>query len=86
MDLNHYKKCYFLVFMSIELIILLASMLVTWLVFTWLVKVLKVTIGTAFVIAVIFLILQIVFGINNKEIWSQIINLPQTLLDLVFGR
>jgi len=72
--------------MSIELIILLASMLVTWLVFTWLVKVLKVTIGTAFVIAVIFLILQIVFGINNKEIWSQIINLPQTLLDLVFGR
>lgn len=72
--------------MSIELIILLASMLVTWLVFTWLVKVLKVTIGTAFVIAVIFLILQIVFGINNKEIWSQIINLPQTLLDLIFGR
>lgn len=72
--------------MSISLIILLASMLITWLVFTWLVKVLKVTIGTAFVIAVIFLVLQIVFGINNQQIWVQIINLPQTLLDLIFGR
>ncbi len=71
--------------MPIELIILLASILITWLVFTWLIKVLKASIGTAIAVAVVILVLQIVFGINNQEIWQQILNLPQTLLDLFFG-
>jgi predicted PurR-regulated permease PerM len=72
--------------MPIELIILLASLVITWLVFTWLIKVLKASIGTAIAIAAIVLILQIIFGINNQEIWQQIINLPQTLLDLFSGK
>jgi predicted PurR-regulated permease PerM len=72
--------------MPIELIILLASLVITWLVFTWLIKVLKASIGTAIAIAAIVLILQIIFGINNQDIWQQIINLPQTLLDLFSGK
>ena len=71
--------------MPIELIILLASILITWLVFTWLIKVLKASLGTAIAIAVVVLVLQIVFGINNQQIWQQILNLPQTLLHLFFG-
>ena len=72
--------------MPIELIILLASLLITWFVFNWLIKVLKASIGTAIAIAVVILVLQIVFGINNQQIWEQIINLPQTLLDLFLGK
>ena len=70
--------------MQIELIILLASLLITWFIFNWLIKVLKASIGTAIAIALVVLVLQLVFGINNQQIWEQIINLPQTLLDLFF--
>lgn len=72
--------------MPIELIILLASLLITWLVFSWLIKVVKASLSTALAIAAVVLVLQIVFGINNQQIWQQIINLPQTLLDLFFGK
>ena len=65
--------------MPLELIILIAAILVSWLVFTWLVKVLKASIGAAFSIAVVVLILQLVFGIGPQELWQQIINLPQTI-------
>ena len=68
--------------MPIELIILLASLLITWLIFSWLIKVVKASIATAIAIAVVVLILQLAFGINNQQIWEQILNLPQTLLDL----
>lgn len=63
--------------MSIEVIILIASIIITWLVFTWLIKVVKASLQTAVTIAVIVMILQIVFGIRYQEVWQQIINLPQ---------
>jgi predicted PurR-regulated permease PerM len=72
--------------MPIELIILLASLFITWLVFSWLIKVVKASLSTALAIAAVVLVLQIVFGINNQQIWEQILNLPQTLLDLFFGK
>lgn len=50
----------------VELIILLASLLVAWLVFTWVVQVLKASVSTAIAIAVIVLILQLVFGITRN--------------------
>lgn len=68
-----------------ELIILIASLLVSWLVFTWLVKVLKASIGTAISIAIVVLILQLAFGIGPQELWQQIINLPQTIQQLFGG-
>jgi predicted PurR-regulated permease PerM len=68
-----------------ELIILIASLLVSWLVFTWLVKVLKASIGTAISIAIVVLILQLAFGIGPQELWQQIINLPQTIQQFFGG-
>ncbi|MGK7874259.1 MAG: hypothetical protein AB4426_13380 [Xenococcaceae cyanobacterium] len=68
--------------MPIELIILIAAIIVAWLVFTWLLKVIKASINTAFAIAIIVLILQLVFGIGFQELWQQIVNLPQTIWQL----
>ncbi len=68
--------------MTIELIILLASLLVAWLVFTWAVQVLKASISTAVAIAAIVLILQLVFGIGTQELLDHLIQLPQTLWNL----
>jgi len=68
--------------MPIELIILLAAMVVSWLVFTWLIKVVKASVNTAFAIAIILLILQLLFGIAPPEIWQQIKELPQIIKDL----
>jgi hypothetical protein len=65
--------------MPVRLILLIAAILVSWLVFTGLVKVAKTTIGTALAIAAIVLALQIIFGINPQELWQEIIQLPQTL-------
>jgi hypothetical protein len=53
-------------------------------IFTWLVKVLKASIGTALAIAIVILILQIAFGIGPQQLWQQVINLPQTIQQL-FG-
>ncbi|WP_204102222.1 MULTISPECIES: hypothetical protein [Spirulina sp. CCY15215] len=65
--------------MSINLIILIAAIIVTWLVFTWLIKIVKVSIKTALTIAAIVLILQLVFGIGPKDLWEQILQLPETI-------
>lgn len=70
--------------MPTQLILLIAAIIVTWLVFTWLVKVIKASITTAITIAIIVLVLQFVFGINSQELWQEITHLPQTLWQL-FG-
>lgn len=68
--------------MPIELVIIIAAMVVSWLVFTWLIKVVKASVNTAFAIAIILLILQLLFGIGPQEIWQQITELPQTIQDI----
>jgi ABC-type multidrug transport system permease subunit len=67
--------------MSAELITLIAALIVAWLVFTWLLKVVKASVTTALTIAIIVLILQFVFGIHIEEITKQIFQLPQ----IIFG-
>jgi hypothetical protein len=72
--------------MPIELIIVIGALLVTWLVFTWVIKVLKASISTAIAIAGIVLILQLAFGIGPDRIWQQILLLPQTIWHLFGGK
>ncbi|MBW4575531.1 MAG: hypothetical protein KME08_09645 [Aphanothece sp. CMT-3BRIN-NPC111] len=72
--------------MPIELIILIAALIVSWLVFTVLIKLVKTTISTAVAIAVIILVLQLFFGIGSNQLWQQILQLPQTLWHLVTGK
>lgn len=65
--------------MSLNLITLIAAVIVSWLVFTALVKLLKTTLQTALTVAAIVLLLQLVFGIGPQQLWQQIIQLPETL-------
>jgi hypothetical protein len=71
--------------MPLEAIALIAAIIVSWLVFTALVRVLKTTLKTAFTIAAIVLVLQLLFGIGPERIWQQIVKLPESVLNLVNG-
>jgi ABC-type multidrug transport system permease subunit len=67
--------------MSAELITLIAALIVAWLVFTWLLKVVKASVTTALTIAIVVLILQFVFGIQIEEIAKQIFQLPEIIFN-----
>lgn len=62
-----------------ELIPLIAAIIVAWLVFTGLVKILKASINTAVSIALIMLVVQLVWGIGPQEVWQQLLELPETV-------
>ena len=68
--------------MPVDLIILIAAIVIAWLVFTWLIKVIKTSVNTAISIAMIVLFLQLFFGIRPEDIWQQIIKLPETLRNI----
>ncbi len=65
--------------MPTDLILLVASLLVALLIFNWLIKVIKTSVTTAMIIVIIVMILQITLGISPEQLWSQIMNLPQTI-------
>ena len=71
-------------YMPTDLIVLIAALLITWLVFTWFVKVLKASISAALFIATIVLILQVYLGVRPQRLWQQIIQLPEMIWQL-FG-
>ncbi len=72
--------------MPVDLIIFIAAIIVSWLIFTLLVKVVKASISTAILVAAIVLILQLFFGIGPQDLWQQVAQLPQTLWQLVTGK
>ena len=55
-----------------EIIIIIGAIFVSILVFTWLIRVFKATLKTAFLIAIILLGLQLLFGIGPSAIWETI--------------
>ncbi len=65
--------------MPVEIIIIVAAVIVSWLVFTAFVNIVKTSIKTALTIAAIALVLQIAFGIRSDQIAEQIIALPQMI-------
>jgi hypothetical protein len=71
--------------MPIDLLILIAALIVSWLIFTALIKVVKTTVSTAIAIAAIVLVLQLAFGVNPQDLWQQITQLPQTLWHTITG-
>ena len=72
--------------MPAQLIILIAALIVSWLLFTALIKVVKTTVSTAITIAAIVLVLQLAFGIAPQDLWQEITQLPQILWHLVTGK
>ncbi len=55
-----------------ELAIVVGAILVSVLVFTLLVKIVRATLKTAFLIAITLLVLQLFFGIGPQALWAQI--------------
>lgn len=71
--------------MPLDLIILIAAIVIAWLVFTALLKVVKTTLTTALTIAAIVLLLMLVFGVNPIDLWEQITAIPRLLWQTVTG-
>ncbi len=69
--------------MSVDLIILVVAIVVSFLVFTWLLKIVKTTLSTAVAIALILLLIQIFFGIGPVDLWQQGTALLQNLWESV---
>ena len=72
--------------MPIHLILLIAALLVSFLLFRWLLTIIKSTVINLAIIALIIVLLQSAFGISHKELWNEIINLPQTFQDFFSNR
>lgn len=68
-----------------NLALLIAAVVIAFLVFTLLIKVVRATIGTAIAIAMIVLVLQLVFGIGPSQVFSQVNQFCQSLWQLVTG-
>lgn len=68
-----------------NLILLIAAIVISFLVFTWLIKVVRATIGTAIAIAILVLVLQLVFGIGPAQVWEQVSQIPQAIWQFVTG-
>jgi hypothetical protein len=58
-----------------ELVILVAAVVISIMVFTWLVRVVKATISTAITIALVILGVQLLLGIGPDEIFQVVQNL-----------
>ena len=55
-----------------EIVVVIGAVVLSILVFTWLLKVVKATLKTAFLAAAILLALQLIFGIGPTAIWEMI--------------
>ncbi len=69
--------------MSLEIIIPIAAAIILLLLFTWIIKVFKVTIKTALIVGVILILLQIIFGVNSQEVMQEIINIVERVQQLI---
>ncbi len=67
-------------FMSLELIAIAAGIIITWLLFTGIIKILKTSVTTALTIAVILLLIQVLFGIRYQQVWQELNQLVQDFL------
>ncbi len=65
--------------MPIEVIVIVAALIISWLVFTALINIIKTSVKTAVTVAVVVLVLQLVFGIRSEQIIDQIVNLPRVI-------
>ena len=66
-------------------LLLVAAIAITLLVFTWLLKVVRVTITTAITLAAIVLLMQLLFGIGPAQLWQAVIQVSTQLWQLMTG-
>ncbi|MEA5619710.1 hypothetical protein VB711_17955 [Cronbergia sp. UHCC 0137] len=65
---------------------MIITLIVAWIVFTILWKVLKTTVTNALTVAAILILLNIGFGITPQDIWQQITQFAQTLSQTNFNK
>jgi hypothetical protein len=65
---------------------MIPTLILAWIVFIIVWKVLKATITNALTIAAILILLNIGFGITPQDIWNQIINFAQTVSQINLGK
>jgi hypothetical protein len=58
---------------------MIPTLIVAWIVFVILLKIIKTTVKNALTMAAILILLNIGFGITPQDIWHQIINFAQTI-------
>ena len=61
---------------TMQIVLLIGAAIVAWLIFGWLLNVIKVSLKTAISIALFVLVLQFAFGISPEKLWAEILNLP----------
>ncbi|MDJ0599000.1 MAG: hypothetical protein QNJ37_09200 [Crocosphaera sp.] len=69
--------------MPINLILFIAALLVSFVLFRWLFTIIKSTVTNLVIIVLIVVLLQSVFDISPQELFNEIINIPQTFQDLL---
>lgn len=68
--------------MSPKIIAIAAGLVITWLIFNWVIKVLKTSIFTALTIVLLLLILQFFFGIHYQQIVQNLTPIIEKILSL----
>lgn len=58
-------------------ILLVAALIVIFLLLGFIVRAIKAAIGTAVLIAIVLIVLQLVFGFSPNELWQEMIHLWQ---------
>jgi hypothetical protein len=66
-----------------DLVILTGAIIITYLVFIALIKIIKTSLTTAISIALLVLLLQLIFGIRPEQLWQQLKELPDILRSLI---
>jgi heme A synthase len=69
-----------------NIILLIAAIVISFVVLTWLIRVVKTTLKTALIIAAIVFGLQLLFGVGPSQVWQQVSQIPQFLWNLVSSR
>ncbi|ERN40936.1 hypothetical protein KR51_00025460 [Rubidibacter lacunae KORDI 51-2] len=72
--------------MDPSLFVLIAAVIVVWLVFAGLVRIVKTSVATALKIALVLLVAQLVFAIAPLEIGQRILQLPNDLWEMWLER
>lgn len=65
---------------------MIPTLIIAWIIFVILWKIVKTTVSYAFTIAAILVLLNIGFGITPQDIWQQIIQFAQTVTQIRGGK
>jgi hypothetical protein len=57
------------------------ALILAWIIFTFLIKIIKTTVVNALMIAALVLLLQVGYGVDPIDIFNYIVTLPQRLLN-----